>query len=77
MIAINIDKAKSIAHGIRRVERSKEFEPLDSLISKQIPTTDITAVEASRELIRAKYALIQINIESALTTDNIKRALGV
>ena len=37
MIKVDIDRAKVIAHNIRREERAKEFAPLDDLIAKQIP----------------------------------------
>ena len=37
MIVINIDKAKGIAHEIRRAKRAEEFAPYDEVIMKQIP----------------------------------------
>ena len=61
-IVINIDKAKNIAHGIRRDARAKEFAPLD--IKANIPA-DAVEAEASRQLIRDKYAEIQVNINTA------------
>ncbi|CAB4198036.1 hypothetical protein UFOVP1309_48 [uncultured Caudovirales phage] len=76
MININILKAKSIAHDIRRAERSKEFEPLDSLIAKQIPGADIAVIEGNRQIIRDKYAEIQISIDSAETIEELKNALS-
>lgn len=77
MIVINIDKAKSIGHEMRRTERAKEFAPLDEQIMKQIPNTDVAAVEAERQAIRDKYASIQQQIDSANTPEEIKAALGV
>ena len=77
MIVVNIDKAKGIAHDIRRAKRAEEFEPLDAVIMKQIPGTDVTAVEAQRQAIRDKYATIQTNIDAATDTDGIKTALGM
>ena len=77
MIVVNIDKAKGIAHDIRRAKRAEEFEPLDAVIMKQIPGTDVTAVEAQRQAIRDKYATIQTNIDAATDTDGIKTALGL
>lgn len=76
MITININKAKEIAHDIRRASRSEEFKPLDELIMKQIPNTDITLVESQRQSIRDKYSVIQSNIDSAETTQQIKEALN-
>lgn len=65
MITINIDRAKTIAHDIRRQQRAQEFEPLDAAIAKQIPGTDAAAVEAQRQLIRDKYAQMQAQIDAA------------
>lgn len=70
-ITININKAKTISHDIRRQKRAEEFQPLDEVIMKQIPGTDIQAVEAERQLIRDKYAEIQINIDSAQDSDEL------
>lgn len=77
MIVVNLDKAKAIGHDIRREERAKEFAPLDEQIMKQLPNTDVAAVEAERQAIREKYALIQQQIDSASTPEQIKEALGV
>ena len=76
MITINIDKAKAIAHKIRRESRAEEFKPYDDAISKQIPG-QTEGAEAARQAIRDKYATIQANIEAATTPDEIKAALGV
>lgn len=77
MISINIDKAKQIGHNIRRELRSKEFEPLDMQISKQIPGIDVNSIEAQRQSIRNKYAVMQENINSAFTAEEIKQAIGL
>jgi hypothetical protein len=77
VIVINIDKAKTIGHEMRRNERAKEFAPLDEQIMKQLPNTDVAAVEAERQAIREKYAVIQQQIDSATTPEEIKTALGV
>jgi hypothetical protein len=65
MIKINIEKAKAIAHDIRRATREKEFEQLNSSIEKQLPGV-------SAEKIRDKYAVMQIAIDTAQTVDEIK-----
>lgn len=70
MIEININKAKIIAHQMRRVAREQEFRPYDELIARQIPGTAEEA-EAQRQLIREKYALIQQDIDSAATVDEL------
>lgn len=75
MITINIDKAKVIGHNMRRAARAAEFAPLDEAIAKQIPNSGVT--DADRQVIREKYAVIQIQIESSNTPDQIKSALGI
>jgi hypothetical protein len=74
MITINIDKAKTIAHDKRREARSEEFKPYDDAIAKQIPGQTDGAEEA-RQVIRAKYAAMQVAIVAATTTDEIKAAM--
>lgn len=67
MITINLDRAKTISHDIRRQRRAEEFKPLDEVIMKQIPGTNVQEVEAERQLIRDRYAEIQANIDAAET----------
>lgn len=76
MIQININKAKTIAHDMRRDARAKEFAPLDEVIMKQIPGTDAAAIESERQAIRDKYAAIQDQINQASSVDEIKSALA-
>jgi hypothetical protein len=75
MITINIDKAKSIAHDVRRAARAAEFEPLDNIIAKQIPGTAAQEAETQRQSIRDKYAVMQDAIDAAVTVDEIKAAM--
>lgn len=77
MIFINIEKAKAIAHDIRRVARANEFKPHDEVIMKQIPGVDAQAAEAARQAIREKYAVMQADIDAAATPDEIKQVLGI
>lgn len=72
MITVNIDKAKTIAHDVRRAARAEEFKPLDEVIMKQIPNTDVAAVEVERQAIRTKYAEMQAAIDAASTVEQIK-----
>ena len=72
MIVINIDKAKGIAHDIRRAKRAEEFAPHDEVIMKQIPGNDAVEAEAARQAIRDKYAQIQTDIDSAPGVNEIK-----
>ena len=75
MITINLTKAKNIAHDKRREARAEEFKPYDEIIMKQIPGADAAAAEIARELIRTKYAEMQIAIDAASTVDSIKSAM--
>lgn len=77
MIRINVDKAKAIAHDMRRQARAAEFAPHDKIIAAQIPGVDAAETEAARAAIRAKYAAIQEAIDAAATPEEIKAALGV
>jgi len=72
MIIINIDKAKNIAHNIRRAKRAEEFAPLD--IKATIPS-EAVAAEAARQAVRDKYAAMQTQINSASTPEEIKEAI--
>ena len=76
MVIINVEKAKLIAHGIRRTKREEEFAPLDAIIMKQIPGNSLVEAEASRQVVRDKYATMQADINSATTVDEIKSILG-
>ena len=75
MIVVNIDKAKTIGHAIRRDKRAEEFAPLDDQIAKRIPGQSLAELEAQRAVIRNKYVLIQDDIDAATTADEIKAAL--
>ena len=74
MIVIDITKAKEIGLSIRRTMRAEEFKPLDAKAT--IPMY-AEAAEAERQLIREKYADIQIAVDAADTPDAIKIALGI
>lgn len=73
MIIINIDKAKTIAHDIRRSKRQEEFAPLD--IKATIPS-EAQAAEAARQLIRDKYARMQESIEAAADVEQLKEIIS-
>ena len=75
-LIIDVDKAKTIAHDMRRAARAEEFKPFDETIAKQIPT-QVEGAEAQRQAIRDKYAAIQTQIDAAATPDEIKSALGI
>lgn len=75
MITVNLNKAKTIGHELRRTQREAEFAPFDAIIMKQIPGNSAVEAEASRQAIREKYSLIQDVIEAAETPAEIKSAL--
>lgn len=68
-IKININKAKDIAHDIRRAKRAQEFAPLD--VKATIPS-EAAAAEAARQEVRAKYADMQQQIDAAQSTEQLK-----
>lgn len=69
MIRINMNKAKNIAHEIRRAKRAAELAPLD--IESTIPSMAAKA-EAARQVIRDKYAKMQTAIDAATTPAQLK-----
>jgi hypothetical protein len=73
-IGINLNKAKDIAHDVRRAKRAEEFAPLD--IKATIPA-EATAAEAARQTVREKYADMQDAIDAATTPEEIKQAAGL
>lgn len=73
MIRINIDKAKAIAHDVRRAKRAEEFAPLD--IKATIPS-EAAAAEAARQEVRAKYADMQNAINQAASADELKAIIS-
>lgn len=76
MITVNINKAKTIGHNIRREKRAEEFKPFDEAIAKQIPN-QVDGAEQARQAIREKYAVIQSQIDAASTAEEIKSSLGI
>ena len=74
-IAIDLNRAKTIAHEKRRVARSDEFAPYDEIIMKQIPGNDYTQAEAARQAIREKYANLQSQMDAATTVEELKGLL--
>lgn len=73
-IGINLNKAKDIAHDVRRAKRAEEFAPLD--IKATIPA-EAAAAETARQAVREKYAEMQEAIDAATTPEEIKQAAGL
>jgi hypothetical protein len=74
MITINMDKAKVVAHDIRRCARAAEFAPLD--LKATIPY-EAAAAEAARQAVRNKYTAVQASVEAALSVEELKTALRI
>lgn len=66
-----IVKCKNIAHNKRRAKRAEEFAPLD--VQATVPALANKA-EQDRQVIRDKYADLQIAIDSATTVEELKVA---
>lgn len=71
----DLNKCKALGHDMRRAKRTEEFTLHDEVIMKQIPGTDLNAAEAARQMIRDKYADMQVAIDAAQSADEIKLAL--
>ena len=76
-VDVDLGKARSIAHDIRRSKRAEEFAPLDEIIAKRIPGTTADDAEAQRQVIRERYAVIQEAVDGSETVDALKGALGI
>lgn len=68
-IGIDMNRAKDIAHNMRRAARDEEMKPLD--IKATIPSEAVQA-EQQRQLIREKYAVIQNDIDTAPSVNELK-----
>lgn len=72
MITINVNKAKAIAHDVRRAARAEEFKPLD--VKATIPS-EAAQAEIDRQAIREKYAVMQAAIDAAVAIEEIKEVM--
>lgn len=68
MIQINLDKAKEISHDKRRNKRAELFKRLD--IEATVPSLAEQA-EVQRQAIRDELAVIQTEIDSAATVEEL------
>lgn len=71
-LIVNIDKAKMIAHIIRRDNREQAFVPFDAVIMKQIPGVSAIQAESERQAIRVADAVRQASIDAATTLAEIQ-----
>lgn len=71
-LIVNIDKAKMIAHIIRRDNREQAFAPFDAVIMKQIPGVSAIQAESERQAIRVADAVRQASIDAATTLAEIQ-----
>lgn len=77
MIVVNMDKARNIAHDLRRAARASEFEPYDNVIAKQIPGAAMREAETARQAIREKFAVMQTQLDAAQTPEELKAILNL
>lgn len=75
MIRINLEKARTIAHNLRRAARDREMAPFDAIVAKQIPNETAQA-ESERAKLRTKYQKIQNDIDAAKDVDELKAAIS-
>lgn len=76
VIRIDFNKAKDIAHNLRRDAREKELAPLDEAIAKRIPGKgDLDELENARQKIRVKYEDIQKSIDLAEDIDALRAVI--
>ena len=72
MIKIDINKAKEISHDMRRNKRADLFKHLD--IEATVPSL-VANAEVQRQIIRDDFAIIQTDIDAAITVDELKRII--
>lgn len=75
-IEIDLDRARAIAHNIRRARRADAFAPLDAIISKQLPGTDAGQAESKRQAIRESDARLQAMIEACRSVADLTAVLA-
>lgn len=73
-IKIPLEKAKPVAHNIRRARREEIMKPLDTRISFNIPD-EYEILEAERSKVRENDNIIQHNINSADNVDELSHII--
>jgi len=74
MIQVNLGKAKTLAHNLRRFKRDAAFVPLDILAT--VPHLAVKA-EEDRAILRASDDNLQLSIEATATVDALTALLPV
>lgn len=67
----DLELSKEHAHKLRRDKRSKEFEPFDEVIMKQIPGKSKDDAETERAKIRTKYDDLQVRIDAVENIEDL------
>ncbi len=73
MIKVDLQKAKALAHDVRRAKRNEKFAPLD--IKATIPGEAVEA-ENQRQVIRETDQAAQLLIDDAVDVDELKQTLN-
>lgn len=76
MISINLEKARNIAHSVRRQLRDEEMKPFDDIVAKQIPGNSAQAAESKRQTVRQKYAVGQQQLDSCSSVQELEEVLN-
>jgi hypothetical protein len=71
-----MEKAKEVAHGIRKADRDKQMEPHDKAIMMQIPGTPLVEIESQRQAIRDANEVVQTNIDNAQDEVELKAVIA-
>lgn len=71
-IVEDLDASIPIAHQYRKELREAEFAPLDKQVTIPMYATE---AEASRQVVRDKYADVQIKIDAAESTNELRSIL--
>ena len=70
------EKAKEIAHDLRRISREAELSPLDKEISFVIgDAIKVAEVEAQRQEIRNKYEQVETEIDSVSNVEELRAVI--
>lgn len=63
MITVNLEKAREIAHAVRRDRRKEQFQPIEERIIPGLPVE--VELETQRQAIRDENAALQDKIDRA------------
>lgn len=74
-VDVDMPKAKTLAHDMRRANREELFRPYDEIIAKQVPGSDSAKAEQERKKIRDADDVNQIAMDAAITPAELEALL--